>query len=363
MTQDVRQENQKPSPQRPFMARVLVTGFEPFGDNSRNISMEVLSQLPSFMDFIDPWAGLRATEIEPVHAMVETKILPVDELGANTVSNLLTSGEVWDVIVHLGLCESCVVPKIETRAQNKISMRIPDNSGRQISEGSLSQDGDLHVAVPVHTWVNQGLDAGWELSVDAGTFVCNETLYRTLHTLKEQRITDTPCIFVHLPDFERCTLVQASSLVLEVIERMLFRPVLSVVGGLIIRDDTYLIARRAQHEKHPGKWEFPGGKVEQGESLQQAIVREFNEELSWNVRSGPSIGVWHHSLDKFDIALNILPVEFTGALPDEQDKSGWTAHDAVVWRTIDDDSSLDWLGSDEQIVHWMRETGYLTKPK
>ena len=93
------------------------------------------------------------------------------------------------------------------------------------------------------------------------------------------------------------------------------------------------------------------------------IVREFKEELSWNVRSGPSIGVWHHSLDKFDIALNILPVEFTGALPDEQDKSGWTAHDAVVWRTIDDDSALDWLGSDEQIVHWMRETGYLTKPK
>lgn len=345
------------------MARVLVTGFEPFNDNPRNISMEVLSHLPSFLDFIDPWTGLRATEIEPIHAIIDTKILTVDEIGANTVSNLLTSGEVWDVIVQLGLCDSCEVPKIEIRAQNKVSMRIADNSGRQITEKSLSQDGDLYASVPVQTWVNQGLDTGWELSVDAGTFVCNETFYRTLHTLANQDVADTPCLFVHLPDFERYTLVQASSLVLEVIQNMLFRPVLSVVGGLITRDETYLIARRAQHEKHPGKWEFPGGKVEVGESLQQAIVREFNEELGWNVRSGPSLGIWHHSLEKFDIALNILPVDFTDTLPDEHDKSGWTAHDELVWRSIDDDSALDWLGSDEQIVHWMRETGYFSKPK
>lgn len=345
------------------MARVLVTGFEPFGDNSRNISMEVLSQLPSFLHFVDPWKDVRATEIEPIHTKIETKILPVDELGANTVSNLLTSGEVWDVIVHLGLCESCEVPRVEIRAQNKMSMRITDNSGRQIIEGLLSQDGDLYASVPVQTWVNQGLDTGWELSVDAGTFVCNETFYRTLHTLANQDVADAPCLFIHLPDFERCTLAQASSLILEVIQNMLFRPVLSVVGGLITRGDTYLVARRAQHEKHPGKWEFPGGKVELGESLQQAIVREFNEELGWNVRSGSSIGVWHHSLAKFDIALNILPVEFTGAHPDEGDRSSWTAHDALVWRSLDDSSPLDWLGSDEQVVHWMRETGYLSKPK
>jgi len=345
------------------MARVLVTGFEPFGDNSRNISMEVLSQIPKLLDFIDPWTDLRASEMEPIHASIETKILSVDEKGANIVSNLLSSGETWDAIVHLGLCESCEVPKIETRAQNKMSMRIPDNSGRKISEGSLSQDGDLNVSVPVETWVKQGLDVGWELSVNAGTFVCNETFYRTLQTLERQDMAQTPCLFIHLPDFENCTLVDASLLILEIIQRMLFRPVLSVVGGLFTRDGTYLIARRAQHEKHPGKWEFPGGKVEVGESLEQAIVREFNEELSWNVRASPSIGIWHHSLEKFDIALNILPVEFTGTLPDEHDRSGWTSHDALAWRSIDDDSELDWLGNDEEVVLWMRETGYISTPK
>ena len=135
------------------------------------------------------------------------------------------------------------------------------------------------------------------------------------------------------------------------------------VGVLTDAAGRILLARRPAELHQGGLWEFPGGKVEVGESLQQAIVREFNEELGWNVRSGPSLGIWHHSLEKFDIALNILPVEFTGVHPDEDDRSSWTAHDALVWRSLDDDSALDWLGSDEQVVHWMRETGYLSKPK
>ena len=97
--------------------------------------------------------------------------------------------------------------------------------------------------------------------------------------------------------------------------------------------------------------------------MQQAVVREFKEELGWDVTAKPSVGVWHHELEMFDIALNILPVELSDEGLDLMDSSSWTAHDALAWRTIDDDSPLDWLGSDEHIVHWMRETGYLSKSK
>ena len=363
MTQDERQEYEKPSRQRTVMAHVLVTGFEPFGNNERNISMEVLASLP--MSFIcpDPWSRLRARELEPIHVTLDTMVLTVDEKGSTTVSNLLSSGKEWDLIVHLGLCESCSLPRIETRAQNILSMRIPDNSGRQVFEQPLSQHGDLLVTAPVQAWKQEKMGDGWELSTDAGTFICNETLYRTLHTLSMPNIDSKPCLFIHLPGFEACSLEQASTLIQEVIQRMLFRPVVSVVGGLLTRDDRYLVARRAPHEKHPGKWEFPGGKVEIEETLQQAVVREFKEELGWDVSAKPSLGVWHHELAVFDIALNILPVELTDESLNLMNSSSWTAHDALAWRGIDDDSPLDWLGSDEDIVHWMRDSGYLSKSK
>ena len=41
---------------------------------------------------------------------------------------------------------------------------------------------------------------------------------------------------------------------------------ITVVAAIIKKNDTYLIARRAKHKDHAGKWEFPGGKIDQGET-------------------------------------------------------------------------------------------------
>ena len=344
------------------MAQVLVTGFEPFGSNARNISMEVLSKLPRFVNCNDPWKELRESELPYVSAEITTMLLSVDELGSNTVANLIESGSEWDFIVHVGLCESCTVPRIETRAQNKLDMRIPDNAGRHLTDVQLSMDGDLHVQVPVRYWHGQNLGMDWEPSVDAGTFICNETLYRTLHALTAAA-SSTPCLFLHLPDIENCSLEQASAFIQNTIQRMLFRPVVSVVGGLLSIDDRFLVARRALHESYPGKWEFPGGKVEPGESLQEAIIREFSEEFAWDVSAQPPIGRWYHGLEKVDICLEILPLKLAHAGHNLNDSSTWTAHDAIAWRSTVDDTQLDWLGSNEQIVHWMRATRYVIGSK
>ena len=53
-----------------------------------------------------------------------------------------------------------------------------------------------------------------------------------------------------------------------------------VTGAIIQEGKTFLIARRGPYEKSPGMWEFPGGKLEEGESLQECIKRELKEELS-----------------------------------------------------------------------------------
>jgi 8-oxo-dGTP diphosphatase len=54
---------------------------------------------------------------------------------------------------------------------------------------------------------------------------------------------------------------------------------LEVVAGIIEREGRVLICRRKAEQSHPLKWEFPGGKVERGETPPQALARELREEL------------------------------------------------------------------------------------
>lgn len=56
-----------------------------------------------------------------------------------------------------------------------------------------------------------------------------------------------------------------------------------VVAGFVIKNGTILVAQRSQNMSSAGKWEFPGGKVEVGESDESAIVRELREELDVTV--------------------------------------------------------------------------------
>jgi 8-oxo-dGTP diphosphatase len=64
---------------------------------------------------------------------------------------------------------------------------------------------------------------------------------------------------------------------------------IEVVAGVLVRGDCVLACQRPPGGHHPGKWEFPGGKVEAGESLQQALQRELREELSIDVTVGPAL--------------------------------------------------------------------------
>ncbi|MEX2320395.1 MAG: 8-oxo-dGTP diphosphatase MutT [Saccharospirillum sp.] len=57
------------------------------------------------------------------------------------------------------------------------------------------------------------------------------------------------------------------------------RKTVHVAVGMVVRDGQILIAKRQDHQHQGGLWEFPGGKVEPGETTPQALVREFQEEV------------------------------------------------------------------------------------
>ena len=348
------------------MVRILVTGFEPFGEHAENISSQIVEALPQQIQLEDPWSALRENKKQSLQAIIETRILTVDEAGSLHTSSAVEKGDRWDAILHLGLCESCQIPRIETLARDHLDMRIPDNSGRQVSNQVITGEGSLPVTVPAESWMSLPWSLECELSQDAGSYLCNETLYQTLRVLhKISRVNEImpPCLFVHFPDVVNCSIQEGLEFTHEVLERMMFRPVLSVVGALITRGESYLVAQRSTTEKHAGKWEFPGGKVESNETHPFALEREMDEEFGWQVRCGNSIGTWYHSLEKIDIALHILPTDFIGIPPDFTDMTLWTAHEAICWRNLDDTSKLDWLGNDGAVVQWMKETNYLAKSK
>ena len=68
-----------------------------------------------------------------------------------------------------------------------------------------------------------------------------------------------------------------------------------VVAGIIERQGRILICRRKAEQSHPLKWEFPGGKVEPGETPQQALARELEEELGIRGAAGQEIMRYQHT--------------------------------------------------------------------
>ena len=74
---------------------------------------------------------------------------------------------------------------------------------------------------------------------------------------------------------------------------------INVAVGVIIRSDKVLIAQRAKHLHQGDKWEFPGGKVESGETVESALSRELQEELNIRVsRQKPWFSLQYDYPDK-----------------------------------------------------------------
>ena len=68
-----------------------------------------------------------------------------------------------------------------------------------------------------------------------------------------------------------------------------------VVAALIVRDGKVLICQRTKHQPMPLRWEFPGGKVEAGEALPEALARELEEELGIHARIGEQVARVRHN--------------------------------------------------------------------
>jgi 8-oxo-dGTP diphosphatase len=78
---------------------------------------------------------------------------------------------------------------------------------------------------------------------------------------------------------------------------------IQVTAAILIREDTVLIAKRKSDDRQAGKWEFPGGKIEDGESPEQCLVREMKEECDIEVTVGEHLWQSRHRYEHGIITL------------------------------------------------------------
>lgn len=119
---------------------------------------------------------------------------------------------------------------------------------------------------------------------------------------------------------------------------------ITVAAAVFIHNGTVFAAQRKDAGELAKKWEFPGGKLEKGESGEQAIIREIKEELSADIRVERYIMTVEHSYRTFKITMHAYLCEIvTGELI-------LSEHIASRWLSSSELYSVDWAAVDQPIV-------------
>ena len=119
---------------------------------------------------------------------------------------------------------------------------------------------------------------------------------------------------------------------------------LHVACAIIERDGLVLATRRSASMSLPLKWEFPGGKLEPGETPQVCLHRELHEELGVQVLIAANLPTVTHSYPDFTCTLYPYVCALTGG------ELTLHEHDQLIWLSPKQLSSLDWLAADLPVL-------------
>ena len=122
--------------------------------------------------------------------------------------------------------------------------------------------------------------------------------------------------------------------------------IIPVVCAIIEQDDLVLCALRSEHMVLPGKWEFPGGKLEVNELPEDALIREIKEELNIEIKIIEALPIAEHAYVPEKI-IQLIP--YRCAIVSEQKPSA-TEHAELRWVKKDELLQLDWAAADVPIV-------------
>ena len=123
-----------------------------------------------------------------------------------------------------------------------------------------------------------------------------------------------------------------------------------VVGALIWQGDRFMICQRPPHKKRGLLWEFVGGKVEPGETEQQALIRECYEELDVTVTVGECFIEVDHQYPDIHILLSIYHAELAEGIPVLKE------HADLKWIKVSEIDQYDFCPADGPVLDALKKT-------
>ncbi|WP_226037479.1 (deoxy)nucleoside triphosphate pyrophosphohydrolase [Aquibacillus saliphilus] len=116
---------------------------------------------------------------------------------------------------------------------------------------------------------------------------------------------------------------------------------LKVVAAIIENENSEILcALRSPQMAIPNMWEFPGGKVEDGEDIHTALIREIEEEMSCKIRTEELFNDNTHEYEKFIINLIAIKCRIIGGTPVKSE------HSKLLWLKRENLNSLVWAPAD-----------------
>lgn len=115
---------------------------------------------------------------------------------------------------------------------------------------------------------------------------------------------------------------------------------LDVVALILIQDQKILVAQRLKADRLALKWEFPGGKIEEGESPEAALVREIKEELDIEIEINSYFMTTEYKIPPVPVRLHAYFAEIRKGEPESK------VHHQIQWILIEDLIGLDFAPAD-----------------
>jgi len=119
---------------------------------------------------------------------------------------------------------------------------------------------------------------------------------------------------------------------------------IKVTGAIIQNDNNFLIGRRGRDEKSAGMWEFPGGKLEEGESPKECIKRELKEELNIDAAIGELFFSYTYNYPHVSYELYFFKVNSYFGEPVK------SVHDKLKWEKLKNFYKYDFLAGDGPLI-------------